>query len=109
MHNQDILLDLANFALQEETEDNLMVAISRTWYNGSYAVAAYPIKSLELHYTVIQYLILCNVAGPPVLLFYNQTSVEYTLFQNDNHFNILLFTFKLALLASFKIKYSFDF
>ena len=33
----------------------------------------------------------------------------YTLFQNGYHFNILLFAFKLALLASFKVKYSFDF
>ena len=31
-----ILLDLADFALQEQPEDNLMVAISRPWYNGSY-------------------------------------------------------------------------
>ena len=28
-NNQEILLDLADFALQEQPEDNLMVAISR--------------------------------------------------------------------------------
>ena len=33
-----------------------MVAISQTWYNGSYTVAAKPIKSLELHYTMVQFL-----------------------------------------------------
>ena len=32
-----------------------------------------------------------------------------TLFQNGFHFNILLFAFKLALLASFKVKHSFEF
>ena len=34
-----------------------MVAISQPWYNGSYTIAAKPIKSLELHYTMIQFLI----------------------------------------------------
>ena len=37
---------------------NLMVAISRPWYNGSYIMAAKPIKSPELHYTRIQFLII---------------------------------------------------
>ena len=45
--NQETLLDRADFALQEQTEDNLMVAISRAWYNVSYTMAAKPIKSLE--------------------------------------------------------------
>ena len=35
-NNQEILLDLADFTLQERPEDNLMVAISQAWYNGSY-------------------------------------------------------------------------
>ena len=47
--NQEIFLDLADFALQEQPEDNLMVAIFREWYNGLYTVAAKPIKSLEWH------------------------------------------------------------
>ena len=34
---------------------------------------------------------------------------EYTLFQNGRHFSILLFDCKLALLASFRVKYSFEF
>ena len=41
----------------------------------------------------------------------NQSGKEIrnkTLFQNGFYFNILLFAFKLALLASFEIKYSFD-
>ena len=36
-NNQEILLDLADLsdlALHEQPEDNLMVAISRAWYNG---------------------------------------------------------------------------
>ena len=31
-NNQEILPDLIDFALQEQPEDNLMVAISRAWY-----------------------------------------------------------------------------
>ena len=31
-NNQEILLDLADFALQEQPEDNLMATISRAWY-----------------------------------------------------------------------------
>ena len=57
-NNQEILLDLADFALQEQPEGNLIVAISRAWYNGSYTMAAKPIKYLELYYTMIQFLII---------------------------------------------------
>ena len=32
-NNQELLLDLADFALQEQPEENLMVGISRAWYN----------------------------------------------------------------------------
>ena len=57
--NQEILLyRLADFTLREQQEDNLMVAFSWAWYNGSYTMAAKPIKSLELHYTMIQFLII---------------------------------------------------
>ena len=34
-----ILLDLADFALQEQPKGNLMPAISRSWYSGSYTMA----------------------------------------------------------------------
>lgn len=37
------------------------------------------------------------------------TTELYTLFQNDRHFSILLFACKLALVASLKGKYSFEF
>ena len=56
--SQELLLDLADFALKNQPEDNLMVTIPRAWYNGSYTMAAKPIKSLELHYTMIQLLIM---------------------------------------------------
>ena len=56
-----MLLNLADFVLQEQLEGNLMVAISRAWYNGSYTMAAKPIKSLEWHYTMIQFLIIRNL------------------------------------------------
>ena len=39
------MLDLADFALQEQPEDNLLVAVSRAWYNGPYTMTAKPIKS----------------------------------------------------------------
>ena len=57
-NNQEILLDLSNFAMQEQPEDNLMVAISQAWYNGSNAMATKPIESLELHYKMILFLII---------------------------------------------------
>ena len=42
-NNQDILLDLADFALQEQPEDNFMVAVFRAWYNGSYQERIYEV------------------------------------------------------------------
>ena len=56
-NNQEMMLDLADFALQEQPEENLIIIFTRAWYNGSYTMAAEPIKSLELHYTMIQFLI----------------------------------------------------
>ena len=55
------MLDLADFALQEQPENNLMVAISRAWYNGWYTMAAKPTKTLELHYPMITFLISSNI------------------------------------------------
>ena len=47
--------NIADFALQEQPEDNkLIVSVSRAWCNGSYTTATKPIKTLELHYTMIQ-------------------------------------------------------
>ena len=46
-NHQQILLDFAHFARLEQPEGNLMDAISRVWYNGSYTIAAKPIKTLE--------------------------------------------------------------
>ena len=56
-NHQQILPDFADFAWLEQQEGNLMDAISRVWYNGSYTIAAKPIKTLESHYTMIQFLI----------------------------------------------------
>ena len=55
------MLDLADFALQEQPEENLIIVFTLAWYNGSYTMAAEPIKSLELHYTMIQFLIMVNI------------------------------------------------
>ena len=38
-----------------------MVATSRTWYNGSNTMAAKPIKTLELYYTMIQFLVMADI------------------------------------------------
>ena len=65
-NNQEIMLHFENFALQEQLEDNLMVSISRVWYNCSYTMAAKPIKSLELHYTMIQFLIIPDTDGSKI-------------------------------------------
>ena len=48
--------------MQEQAEYNLMVAISGTWYIEwlMYHDHNKPIKSLELHYTMIQFLITIN-------------------------------------------------
>ena len=47
-----------NHLISSKREGNLMDAISPVWYNGSYTIAAKPIKTLELHYTMIQFLII---------------------------------------------------
>ena len=62
-NHQQTLLDFADFAWLEQPEGNLMEAISRVWYNGSYTTAAKPIKTLELHYTMIQVLINIYILG----------------------------------------------
>ena len=48
-----MLIVLADFALQDNQKTN-----SQPWYNGSYTIAAKPIKTLESHYTMIQFLII---------------------------------------------------
>ena len=63
-----MLLDHADFALKGQTEDNLMVAFSWAWDNGSYTMAAKPIKSLELHYTMIQFLIKRDIVLVIIIL-----------------------------------------
>ena len=47
-----------------------MVAIFRASYNGSYTMAAKPIKSLELHDTMIQFLITLIIIIPLALVGY---------------------------------------
>ena len=52
-NHQQILLDFADFAWLEQLQGNLVDAISRVWCNGSYTIATKPIKTMELHYTMI--------------------------------------------------------
>ena len=60
-NKQEILLDLADFALQEQPEDNSVVVISWAWFNGRYAMAAKPIKTLELHYPMVTLLVMADI------------------------------------------------
>ena len=48
-----------------------MVAISQPWYNGSYTIAAKPIKTLESHYTMIQFLININISAIYIIFSYS--------------------------------------
>ena len=42
------------------------VAICRAWYNGVYTMTAKPIKTMEIHYPIIQFLIKTYI-GPKVV------------------------------------------
>ena len=59
-NNQDIyLLDLIDFALQEQTEYVLIVTISWAWFNVSYTcMVAKPVKYLKFHNTRILFLLI---------------------------------------------------
>ena len=99
--NQEMLLDLADFALQEQLQDNLMVTNFRVWYNGSYTMAAKPIKSLELDYTMIQFLLICVSPSTRTVFerkawrergsscaFYKETRVFTYLKGRENHLKV---------------------
>ena len=77
-NHQQILLDFADFAWLEHPEGNFMDAISRVWYNGSYTIASKPIKTLELHYTMIQFLINYNrlKSVPSMSSFHQNKNIE---------------------------------
>ena len=102
-NNQEILLDLAYFALQEQPEDNFMVT-----FLGAYTMAAKPIKSLELHYTMIQFLITVNVfpfrvyIQPPSLTFLQKRYVWelVTFLEHMFHKNVTLKGMSLLTLTS---------
>ena len=52
---QENLLGVGSFISQERPEDDFMATIFRTWHIGSYTMAAKPINTLELQYTMIQF------------------------------------------------------
>ena len=60
-NHQQIWLDFADFAWLEQPAGNLMDAVSRAWYHGSYTIAVKPIKTLELHYTMIHFLLIISI------------------------------------------------
>ena len=55
------MLDFADFAWLEQPEGNLIDTFSRVWFNGSPTIAAKPIKTLKLHYTMIQLFLKANI------------------------------------------------
>ena len=67
------MLDFSDFGPQVQVEDNLIVAISRAWYNASYTMASKPIKSLELHYTIIQFLMKRVYLWPQLTVLIEET------------------------------------
>ena len=89
---QEISLDLADFVLQKQPEDNLMVAIFRAWNNGSYIMVAKPIKSLELHRTNVQFLLKIDIVYCNnlilIALFHTQTTTFLICF-----FQFFLFSY----------------
>ena len=86
-----MLLDLANFALQGQPEDNLMVAIScRAWYNGSYTMAIKPIKMLELQYTCpMIHKMFCNIH-----VWFSTQYISSIHVLNQKAFNMNYFVFR---------------
>ena len=63
-NKQVILIDFADFIMQERRKDDFKALISWAWYYGCYHIVAEPIK---LHYSVIQFLMnatyTCNCSG----------------------------------------------
>ena len=55
LNNQEISLRLADSISQGRPEEDLMAIILWAWYNGCYLMAAKPIKTLELHYSVTSF------------------------------------------------------
>ena len=58
---------------------------------------------------VILYNFLNNFQNGRMQCQFSLQPKPYTLMQNVRHFSILLFTCKIAFVASFKAKYSFEF
>ena len=57
----------ASGAVLSFAKKNLSYHIWRTWYISSYTITAKPIKMLELHYPMIQFLIKINICRVGVL------------------------------------------
>ena len=55
------MLDLADFAFKEQPKNNLMVAISRGWYNSWYTMATKPTETLDLHNPMITFSIMYKI------------------------------------------------
>ena len=62
--------------------DNFIAVISRAWYNERYPMAAKPIKTLELHYPNIQFLIIVYILkADKVKMRTKKSNVEPTSFE----------------------------
>ena len=80
-----------------------MVAISWPWYNGSYTMAAKPIKSLELHYTMIQFLIMFVMLYKVVLsLSLWMKSVIIKIKATEKYFPVVLFIMLYKVVLTFR-------
>ena len=74
-----IFVGLADF-LFKSNQKTIYGRTSRAWYNGSYAMAAKPIKTLELRYTMIQFLIIGVNRQPSNSLKFNRQSSKRAIF-----------------------------
>ena len=80
-----------------------MDAISREWYNGSYTIADKPIRTLELDYLMIQFLIISNYSEGNTCMFGNRYQYQYQ-FSNIticSNFSIVPGMFRNRFLSSF--------
>ena len=103
-----------------------MAAISWPWYNCSYTMAAQPIKSLELHYTMIQFFLLLsyndnllrrkrknrtlNPSKPFLMNLYSQRQCNFTREKSTSSISNFFFDVALLMMTSplflcFKVYY----
>ena len=78
-----LFVKTTDFQLVFNFEQTRTYHIRRAWYNGSYTMTAKPIRGLELHYPMIQFLIKINISCFAFLCIKN-TETIFTVFSAYN-------------------------